>query len=121
MNFITRSTLLIAAITTLSGCGQLLGGGNYSCDLRPKDAQCTDWRNLIGPATTQEALCKTLGTASGSGTWAANAKCPAANSVGGCQTDTHAGLQTNWFYAPKTVDEVKAECQSDGTTYVATP
>ena len=79
-------------------------------DLKTKDDPKA-WAALV-------ALCKTLNASAGEGAWTANMKCPATDSVGGCQTNTGVGLQTNWFYAPKTVDEVKAECQSDGTTYV---
>lgn len=99
----------------LSGCG--LTGGDYSCDLRPKDPQCTDWRGLIGPSLTQEAVCKTLNSAKGGGVFAST-QCPSAGSVGGCQTNTGAGLQTNWFYAPRTTADVQAECTRDKTTFV---
>ena len=102
--------------TTLASCGSLVGG-NYACELRPAEPQCTDWRNLIGVATTEEAVCKTL-IMTGS-TWKPNEKCPAAGSVGGCQTDTTVGLQTNWFYSPRTEADVRAECTSDGTKFVS--
>ncbi len=110
------SALLLSVALGLSACGSLVG--DYSCDLRPKNPQCTDWRNLIGPTVTQEALCKTLNTAGGSGVFAA-VKCPLEGTVGGCQTNTGAGLQTNWFYAPRTTSDVQAECTKDKTTYVA--
>lgn len=110
-----RTALLV--LLTLSGCG--LAGGNYSCDFRPKSPQCTDWRDLVGPTVTQEALCRTLNAAAGEGTWTANAKCPATDSVGGCQTNSGVGKQTNWFYAPRTEQSVRDECTSDGTTFVS--
>ena len=110
-----RRFVAVASWVVLSGCG--FGGGNYACELRPKSPQCTDWRDLVGPAVTQEALCRTL-SATGEGTWKPNEKCPATESVGGCQTNSGVGLQTNWFYPPRTVDDVKAECAKDGTTFV---
>ncbi|MDP2275333.1 MAG: hypothetical protein Q8N23_29625 [Archangium sp.] len=108
----------VAVLSVFSGCGALLGG-DYSCDLRPADAQCTDWRGLVGPAVTQEAVCATLNSAGAGGKWTANAKCPATDSVGGCQTDSGVGKQTNWFYPPKTEAEVRKECMDDGTTFVS--
>ncbi|MFO0595249.1 MAG: hypothetical protein U0228_08090 [Myxococcaceae bacterium] len=108
--------VVLVFLSLSSACG--LGGGNYSCDFRPKSPQCTDWRDLIGPAVTQQALCKTLNASAGEGAWTANMKCPATDSVGGCQTNTGAGKQTNWFYAPRTEADVKSECASDGTTFV---
>ena len=97
------------------------GGGNYACDFRTKQPQCTDWRDLLGPAVTQEGICKTL-AATGEGTWKPNERCPATGSVGGCQVASPVSKQTNWFYAPRTEADVKAECTKDGTTYVpATP
>ena len=110
------SAVLLSVALALSACGSLVG--DYSCDLRPKNPQCTDWRNLIGPTVTQEALCKTLNTA-GSGGIFASVKCQSEGSVGGCQTNTGAGLQTNWFYAPRTAADVQAECTKDKTTFVA--
>ena len=112
--------LPVALVVTfwLSACGGLTGG-DFACDLRPADPQCTDWRSLLGPAVTQQALCKTLNSAGGGGTWTAQQRCPSQGSVGGCQTNTGAGLQTNWFYAPRTEAEVRAECTSDGTTFVS--
>jgi len=109
------SVFALASVLGISSCG--LTGGDYSCDLRPKDPQCTDWRGLIGPSLTQEALCKTLNTAGGAGTFAST-QCPSVGSVGGCQTNTGAGLQTNWFYAPRTAADVQAECSKDKTTFV---
>jgi len=100
----------------LSSCG--LAGGNYACDLRPKSPQCTDWRDLVGPSATQEAVCKTL-AATGEGIWKPNEKCTATDSVGGCQVASPVSKQTNWFYPPRTTDSVKAECKSDGTTFVS--
>lgn len=101
----------------LSGCGSVFAS-DYSCDLRPADPQCTDWRGLVGPAATQEAICATLQSAGKGGSWKANQKCPAEGSVGGCQTDSGVGKQTNWFYAPRTEAEVRAECMADKTTFV---
>lgn len=113
----TRSVLTLVAVSVLSGCGSLLGG-DYACDLRPADPQCTDWRGLVGPAVTQEAVCATLREAKNGGSWKPNEKCPAQGSVGGCQTNSGVGRQTNWFYAPKTEAEVRTECTNDGTTFV---
>lgn len=110
--------LAIVALAVLPGCGALLGG-DYACDLRPGDAQCTDWRGLVGPAVTQEGVCNTLIASKMSGSWKPNEKCPAAGSVGGCQTDSGVGKQTNWFYAPRTEADVRAECADDGTTFVS--
>ena len=109
------SVSALLAVVALGSCGW--AGGDYSCDLRPVDPQCTDWRGLIGPHVTQEAVCATLNSAKGGGMFATGA-CPSAGSVGGCQTNTGAGLQTNWFYAPRTVADVQAECTRDKTTYV---
>lgn len=111
MRLAVVSLLMVVA----SSCG--LAGGNYSCDLRPKSPQCTDWRDLVGPAVTQEALCKTLST-TGEGVWGPNMKCPATDSVGGCQTDTGVSKQTNWFYPPRTEADVRDECTKDGTKFV---
>jgi hypothetical protein len=110
------SVFALVAVLGISACG--LTGGDYSCDLRPKNPQCTDWRGLIGPSVTQEALCKTLNTAGGAGVFA-SIQCPSVGSVGGCQTNSGAGLQTNWFYAPRTAADVQAECSKDKTTFVA--
>lgn len=118
MNSYLRTAVALVFALTASACGSLLGA-DYACDLRPVDHQCTDWRGLVGPAVTQEALCKTLNSAKGGGTWKANQKCAAEGSVGGCQTNTGVGLQTNWFYPPSTEAEVRAECMSDGTTFVS--
>lgn len=109
---------LSVVVLSLSGCGSLLGG-DHACDLRPKSEQCTDWRNLIGPTVTQEALCRTLGATNAGGTWLPNQRCAAEGSVGGCQTKSAPNiLQTNWFYAPRTEASVRQECMDDGTTFV---
>lgn len=113
-----RTLVSVSALVTVLGLGSCgWTGGDYSCDLRPVDPQCTDWRGLIGPHVTQEAVCATLNSAKGGRMFATGA-CPSAGSVGGCQTNTGAGLQTNWFYAPRTVADVQAECTRDKTTYV---
>jgi len=113
----TRTAAALFFALSASACGSL-AGGDYACDLRPVDHQCTDWRALIGTTASQEAVCKTLNSAQGGGSWKPNQRCPAAGSVGGCQTNTGLGLQTNWFYPPSTETEVRAECMSDGTTFV---
>jgi hypothetical protein len=110
--------VVVLSLAMLPGCGGL-GGSNYACDLRPTDSQCTDWRSLVGPAITQEGVCKTLNSLGSGGSWKPNEKCPAAGSVGGCQVNSGIGLQTNWFYAPRTEMDVRAECTSDGTTFVS--
>ena len=97
-----------------SGCG--LVGGNYT--LRPESNQCTDWRDLVGPAVTQEGVCRTLIGAKNGGKWLPNQRWPATDSVGGCQTDSGVGKQTNWFYAPRTEADVRDECTRDTTTFV---
>lgn len=110
-------TGMMALALVGSACG--LTGSDHACDLRPTDNQCTDWRGLVGPTVSQQAVCTTLTGAKGGGAWKPNEKCPDAGSVGGCQTNTGVGLQTNWFYVPRTEAEVRAECTSDGTTFVS--
>lgn len=114
-NTAMRTGFVLLALA-VSGCG--LTGGNYACDFRPQSPQCTDWRDLVGPTVSQEGVCRTLNSASGEGVWKANSKCPATGSVGGCQTNTGLGLQTNWFYSPRTEQSVRDECTKDGTTFV---
>ena len=111
-----RLVVLTLVSVLVSSCG--IAGGNYACDLRPGDPQCTDWRDIIGPSVTQEGVCRTLISAKGSGEWKPNTRCPATGSVGGCQTNSGVGFQTNWFYAPKTEQEVRTECMNDNTTFV---
>lgn len=112
-----RLVVLLGLVAVASsGCG--LVGGNFTCDLRPADNQCTDWRDLVGPSVTQEGVCRTLISAKKGGQWLPNQRCPAEGSVGGCQSDSGVGKQTNWFYAPKTETEVRDECTRDGSTFV---
>jgi hypothetical protein len=112
-----RKLLLLTFVSTALSCGGF-GTGNHACDLRPKNPQCTDWRDLVGPAVTQESTCRTLISAKGAGEWKSGQKCPAEGSVGGCQSDSGVGKQTNWYYAPKTKADVQAECASDKSTFV---
>ena len=71
-----RTLVSVSALVTVLGLGSCgWTGGDYSCDLRPVDPQCTDWRGLIGPHVTQEAVCATLNSAKGGGMFATGA-CP---------------------------------------------
>lgn len=93
------------------------------CDLRPKEPQCTDWRDFSGPSmATMQATCASLVQAKGGGGgWTEGARCETTEMWGGCQSRSSDGTQqTNWFYKGekyKTVDDAKAECDS-GMTWV---
>lgn len=108
-------TLLVGVVIALSGCG-ILGNRSARCDMRPQTPQCTDWRNSLQPVwTTQDALCKTLGTTGTGGTFTENQTCSTTDMWGGCQVRAADGsLQTNWYYKSdkyKTKESAQAECE----------
>jgi hypothetical protein len=107
---------LVAAVLA-SSCG-FIGGRSARCDMRPTTPQCTDWRNSLQPVwTTQEALCKTLGSTNVGGVFTAGSTCDTAAMLGGCQVKAADGsLQTNWYYTSdkyKTKADAQKECDSD--------
>ena len=116
-----RTLVSVSALVTVLGLGSCgWTGGDYSCDLRPVDPQCTDWRGSLSPVwVTQEALCRTLGGTSAGGTFAAGATCPIEEMLGGCQaTQGDGSKQTNWYYKSQafpTEAEAKKKCDNQMT------
>lgn len=116
---LASSSFACSAVSDLSPLGKKDG----RCELRPKKAQCTDWRDFSGPTmATMQATCESLVSAQGGGGgWTEGQRCEVAEMWGGCQSKSADGtLQTNWFYKGdeyKTLDEAKAEC-SGGAVWV---
>jgi hypothetical protein len=118
-----KKLALLVAVSSL-GCGNLipLPAHDAKCDLRPKKDQCTDIRGFKGPSlVTFEGVCATLKSATGGGTYTADATCDSSASLGGCQSSSLDGSkQTNWYYrGTKYADAAAAmaECDS-GQTFV---
>jgi hypothetical protein len=116
-----RLLVLLVAVSSI-GCGGLLALPSKSakCDLRPKDDQCTDIRNFVGPSlVTFQGVCTTLTQAKGGGTYTENATCDSSASLGGCQSGGADGSkQTNWYYKSSSIPDTaaaKAKCDSDQT------
>lgn len=110
--------VLALLVVALSGCGSFFQQ-QARCDLRPRNDQCTDIRDFIGPSLiTFEGVCTTLIAAhDNEGSYTANARCDSENALGGCQSKSVEGSkQTNWYYAGdkyKTEDDVRAKCDDD--------
>ena len=109
-------TRLLLAVLVLCACGSGLGKKDAKCDLRPSEAQCTDWRDFTGPSlVTIEATCQTLITAQGGGAYAANKRCDNIGTQGGCQSVSADGTrQTNWYY-DVTEEVIRTKCDSNQT------
>lgn len=105
-----------------SVASSITGNKSARCDLRPGKPQCTDWRDSHTPSTvTFQGVCNTLGGATGSGTFADDAKCDITDMIGGCQSSsTDGSKQTNWFYKSTQYPDAttaQKECSS-GSTFV---
>ena len=86
-------------------------GGTTSCDFREStgkspEPRCQE-RGGIQASTSFKTLCEGLGGKSIDG------PCPD-GAVLGCDISEVDGTVIDWYYAPKTTDEVKAQCTSDG-------
>ena len=117
-----RTLLLVCLFVIAAGCGSLIPTKSAKCDLRPKRDQCTDIREFRGPSlATFQGVCETLKAAAGGATYAENATCDSAASLGGCQGSSSDGSkQTNWYYqGSKYADAAAAmmECES-GQSFV---
>ena len=115
-------TLALAALVTVSfaACGAGIVG---SCDFRDgsvngAEPRCQEWSSspTFGLPDTYKLACD-----SAKGKYATTG-CPRTSIVAGCQLTAGDGSKVyNWYYAPKTVDQVTTECQSDKGTFTAAP
>lgn len=108
---IKNVVLSIAAVSALVaapfGCGI---GGTTSCDFRDgsvngAEPRCQE-RSGIQASSTFKALCESLQGK------AIDGPCPG-DIVLGCDISEGEGSVVDWYYAPKTADDVKADCASD--------
>ncbi len=116
---IDRVVAGLSLVVALAACsGNPLGASDARCDLRPKAAQCTDWRGYAAPERpTMQATCTTLTTAKGGGSFQDDGPCDTKGSLGGCQATLGSGTkQTNWYYPSdktKTDADARKECGAD--------
>lgn len=101
---------------SLVGCGGVLGSS--SCDFRDGGAN--------GPEPRCQERVQTLAAAAFKGACAvaqgvsADGACPRTGAVGGCEIGTQGdGSKVNdWYYAPKTRDEVQMQCTKDNAKFL---
>ena len=93
----------------LAGCGVI---GSAYCDFRDgsvngPEPRCQERTDTLSAGVFKEA-CKSLKGKPGDG------KCPKSGQVGGCSLGKQGdGSSVNdWYYTPKTVDEVRTACGS---------
>ncbi len=92
---------VVVVVVTAAGCGGAVG-----CDFRQKDNpedRCQERRNI--QSVGFDAACQAL---SGK---AVDGGCPTDGIVAGCALS---GDITDWYYAPKTRDDVVSACDGDG-------
>lgn len=113
-----KTTIVIIGIASLL-LGPLacaLGGGTTGCDFRDgsvngPEPRCQERSGLQG-GTTFSTTCSALsGKAIDDG-------CPRAGIISGCDISGD-GTVIDWYYAPKTVDEVAKSCADDGGKVVS--
>lgn len=107
-NIIFTLSLSILVLAPL-GCV----GGTTSCDFRDgsvngPEPRCQERSGLQGGATFK-ATCEGLGAEGIDGS------CPADGIVLGCEIGPDV---VDWYYAPRTEDEIKADCADEGGTIV---
>lgn len=86
----------------LGGC---LGGDAIACDFRADAERCQERTGTqAANPLAFEATCETAG-----GSYLDGA-CPDDGIVGGCKVSRDV---VDWYYAPRTTDEVRAECPDD--------
>jgi hypothetical protein len=104
------STFVLPAILGLVAG---LAGCNSSCDFRDSgEARCQERSGLQGNPLFG-TTCSTVGGVQASG------GCPDTELiVGGCEVGGGGGDVIDWYYEPMTVEEVQAECDSNGETFV---
>lgn len=112
-------TLPLACAVAFSavGCGLAIGPSS-ACDFRNgsvngPEPRCQERLNTVS-AEAFKAACKAAGGVDSSG------ECPKSGAVGGCFLGNQGdGSKVNdWYYMPKTVDEVKKECSRDNATFL---
>ena len=123
-----RSLLSVWAFVPLLSC--IAGAGLprivAHCDLREASvspqAYCQEWRGLI---TTPGSNTSFIGTCAGLGSTYEETECPDTDTIiGGCFVGKLGdGSGSYWWYYssaddPMTADDVRAECESGGDTYV---
>lgn len=111
-----RLLVSCALLFSLGGCGVLLGSS--ACDFRGgsvngPEPRCQERVETIS-AEAFKGACGVAGGQSTTGT------CPRAGSVGGCEIGTQGdGSKVNdWYYAPKTREEVQTECSRDSAKFL---
>jgi hypothetical protein len=103
----TRTLCALALALALSACKI---GGTTSCDFRvgddPED-RCQE-RNGVQGGAAFAGTCDAVGGESAKG------ECPDPDQiVGGCKIGELSGEVIDWYYAPKTLEEVQAICEDD--------
>jgi hypothetical protein len=111
MNRLFLQASLLLGVTFSLACGAL---PSAHCDMRQDGEtslsrlKCQERLNSLASAAFK-ATCSAIPNAK-----AGDGSCPSANKVGGCQEGAQGdGSKINdWYYAPATVEQVKAECGS---------
>lgn len=113
-----RITLVALAILAAVGCG---GNNVYHCDFtnsEDPEPRCQERSNDIpgpGAALTAETYQETCEAVQGDG---GDGACPD-GAVAGCEyPEGGAERVIDWYYAPKTLADVEAECEDDDATLV---
>ena len=105
MRFAFCFLCVVMALSSRACFGNLV----VSCDFRSSENRCQERRGTqaANPLAFQ-SICETA-----NGVYSSNA-CPTASIVAGCRD----GDVTDWYYPPRTMAEVQAECAEDGWTFV---
>lgn len=107
-----KTTLLTLSLSTLvlasQGCDII---GTTSCDFREgsvngPEPRCQERSGVQGGGETFKTACEALQGE------AIEGECPQEGIVLGCDLG---GDVIDWYYSPKTEEEVKADCENEGT------
>lgn len=109
-----RLSLIAGAIAVAVGCG---GTNTYHCDFNNSEdpePRCQERSNDLpgGGQVTAETYKETCEVAQGDG---GDGPCPVAGQVAGCDYG-QSGAETavDWYYEPKTLADVEADCEGEG-------
>ena len=103
--FVTRALIassVVSFASLLSGC---FGDAVIACDFRERQSRCQERHGTqAANPPAFEALC---GTSNGD---YIDGPCPTAGVVAGCEM----GDVIDWYYAPRTREDVVSSCEGDG-------
>ena len=108
-------SLFIAGLFSVAGCGSL----DAHCDFRAPPKSSARCQERLGSAGAF-AFKQTCGAAGGT---AGDGACPREEIVAGCDIGTQGDGShvVDWYYAPKTMQDVMSACMSDSGTLLPKP